>query len=142
MSVKCKRLELCQLSRLRIEEGKQLLDAGFYAGSYYLSGYAVECALKAVIAGHRSRHEFPDKHFAAACNTHNLYALMKLAQLELELVNAIRTSAAFSENWTAVLEWTEAARYAPVVPAQQARCMYVACANQSKGVLPWIQMFW
>ena len=136
------RIELQELARIRISEGKCLLDAGLYAGSYYLTGYAIECALKAVIAGQRRRHEFPDKHFAIACNTHNLYALIKLARLEPELAKAIHASAAFSENWSAVLKWTEAARYAPVLPAHLARTMYVACANQSKGVLPWIQLYW
>jgi HEPN domain-containing protein len=44
------RADLQQLAELRITEAKVLLDNGFYAGAYYLAGYAVECALKACIA--------------------------------------------------------------------------------------------
>jgi HEPN domain-containing protein len=32
-----------------------LLEAGLYAGAYYLAGYAVECALKACIAKKTAR---------------------------------------------------------------------------------------
>ena len=46
------------------------MDAELYAGSYYLSGYAVECGLKAVIAKLQGRNEFPDKRLANECNAH------------------------------------------------------------------------
>ena len=39
-----------QLSDLHVQHGKALLDGGFYSGTWYISGYAVECGLKACIA--------------------------------------------------------------------------------------------
>ncbi|SFG03163.1 hypothetical protein SAMN05518865_107209 [Duganella sp. CF458] len=136
------RIELHDLTRMRINEGKSLLDAELYAGSYYLSGYAVECGLKAAIAKQQGRNEFPDKRLANECNTHNLRTLVRLAGLQLELEEEIRSSAAFAENWSVVRKWSEIARYEVNVPAQTARCMYVACAGHLKGVLPWIQKHW
>ena len=50
-----------RLALLRVKESRALLQRGFYKGAYYLSGYAVECALKACIAKKTQRHEFPDK---------------------------------------------------------------------------------
>ena len=137
-----KRAELQKLTRMRIREGKCLLDAGLYAGSYYLSGYAVECGLKAVIAGQRGRHEFPDKRLANECNTHSLRTLVRLAGLQPSLDDEIRASMAFAENWSAVRRWSEIARYEVKLPAHVARCMYFACAGHLKGVLPWIQRHW
>lgn len=77
-----KRIEFQALSRMRADEGKCLLDAGLYAGSYYLTGYSVECGLKAVIAKNCERYQFPDKGFATACYTHDLRVLIKLAGLQ------------------------------------------------------------
>jgi len=40
--------DLKKLSTLRIEEAKVLLDNNKYSGSYYLAGYSIELALKAL----------------------------------------------------------------------------------------------
>jgi HEPN domain-containing protein len=44
------------LATERLDDAAALLNAGRYAGSYYVSGYAIECALKACIA-RRTRQE-------------------------------------------------------------------------------------
>ena len=44
------RRDLQELTRIRAVEAGTLLDQGMYDGAYYLSGYAVECALKACIS--------------------------------------------------------------------------------------------
>lgn len=136
------RIELQGLARARISAGRCLLDAGHFAGSYYLSGYAIECALKAVIARQQGRHAFPDKRLANECNTHNLRTLTMLAGLQFNLDEEVRHSKAFAENWSVVRKRNETARYEVNVPAHLARSMYVACAGQLKGVLPWIQQYW
>jgi HEPN domain-containing protein len=66
---------------MRLDEAKVLLDAGKWAGAYYLAGYAVECALKACVARLMQAEVFPDKDFAVKCYTHNLEALLALAGL-------------------------------------------------------------
>ncbi len=53
------RADFKRLSNLRVREAKVLLDKGLFAGAYYLAGYAVECAMKARIAGQTRRHDFP-----------------------------------------------------------------------------------
>lgn len=55
------RAEFQQLSRLRLREARALMSGGHYQGAYYLSGYAVECALKACICKQFGRYEFPDR---------------------------------------------------------------------------------
>jgi hypothetical protein len=127
---------------MRASEGKCLLDAGLYAGSYYLTGYAVECAFKAVIARRCVRYQFPDKAFASACYTHDLRMLIKLADLQAAFVEIMEASGAFRENWECVSEWNELARYRSKVSVHKAQCMYLACTGQPKGVLPWIEQHW
>lgn len=44
------RSDFQKLTELRLTEANALLGAKCYEGAYYLTGYAVECALKACIA--------------------------------------------------------------------------------------------
>lgn len=136
------RIELQELTRIRIGEGKCLLDAGLYPGSYYLTGYAIECALKSVICKNYGRHQFPDKGFVSACHTHDLRLLIRLAGLQPAFIEAMGASGAFRENWEVVSEWDEVARYRPKVSMNKAHCLYLACAGQPKGVLTWITHYW
>lgn len=53
--------DLQKLARLRLREARALLDRDLYPGAYYLSGYVVECALKACIAKSTKKFDFPDK---------------------------------------------------------------------------------
>lgn len=47
-----------ELSRIRLDEAKALLESELSDGAFYLAGYAVECALKACIAKNtRARYE-------------------------------------------------------------------------------------
>jgi hypothetical protein len=66
------RNDLQNLSRLRGKEAKVLLENGYFAGAYYLLGYAVECALKACIAKQIRRYDFPDLTFVRDSHTHNI----------------------------------------------------------------------
>ena len=59
-----------------------LLREKRYDGSYYLCGYAVECALKACIAKATQRSEFPDLDKVKASYTHDLTVLVKKAGLK------------------------------------------------------------
>ncbi|MBI0577948.1 HEPN domain-containing protein [Neobacillus cucumis] len=44
-----------------MKDAKVLLDHECYDGAYYLSGYVIECALKACIAKYTKEFDFPDK---------------------------------------------------------------------------------
>jgi hypothetical protein len=136
------RREFQLLSNMRTLEAQCLLTEGHYAGSYYLMGYSVECALKAVIAARHKRFSFPDKAFAAACHTHDLAQLLFLAGLKTEAETAFMENQAFEENWNTVRRWNESSRYVVKVNLRMARTMLAACVQQPRGVLPWIQMFW
>jgi HEPN domain-containing protein len=42
--------ELKKLARIRLADANALYEARRYAGAYYMAGYAIECAIKAILA--------------------------------------------------------------------------------------------
>lgn len=72
---------LQQISKMRVREASTLLKAGHFLGSYYLIGYAVECALTACVAKHVRRYDFPHKKLANEAFTHDLEKLVRVAGL-------------------------------------------------------------
>ncbi len=68
-------------------------------GAYYLAGYAVECGLKACIAKQTLRFEFPDKKNVDASHSHDLKALVRIANLEPARVEQAKTDPKFRDYW-------------------------------------------
>jgi HEPN domain-containing protein len=134
------RRDFKQLAELRAQEARVLLARGKQQGAYYLSGYAVECALKACIAKKTKRFEFPAKRaYVERAYSHNLDDLAKLAGLEAELDRSIKNNTAFAANWSTVKDWTEQSRYKP--SGLNGKDMYHAVADMD-GVLAWIKLRW
>lgn len=136
-------MELRQLAQDRILDAKALLDAGRWAGAYYLAGYAVECGLKACILAYveKSGAIFKNKKFLEGCWTHELEKLVITADLQVELGTAIQANLTFAIFWGVVKDWSEMSRYEqkgePV-----ARQLYEAITHDTNGVLQWIQSHW
>ena len=135
------RSELQQLAELRLSEAQVLLDAGKFAGAYYLAGYAIECALKACIAKRTREFDFPEKQTVNRSHTHDLRQLMDVANMEEELAVAIAKDAQFYENWKVVRRWSEASRYKIDVDDSVARLMLEAVGSEPNGVLAWLRPF-
>ena len=112
-----------------------------FSGAYYLSGYAVECALKACVAKLTRRHEFPGKDFARNAYTHDFLQLIKTAELGEQYRIDIGENMQLAANWTIVKDWKEDSRYAIWSPAQ-ARALVEAITEATHGVLPWIERHW
>lgn len=136
------RLDLQQLAELRIREAGVLLNNGFYAGAYYLAGYAIECALKACIARLTKPDEFPDKKHANRSYTHNLTELVDVAQLSASLKTEGNLNLAFDLNWNTVKSWSEEARYDANIGKPKAEDFYSAITDPSDGVLQWLKKYW
>ena len=101
------RRDLHVLTRVRLDEARLLLDAGRYDGAYYLSGYVVECALKACIARQVRTHDFPPKPGSVRdMYTHDLASLVKAAGLVDSIADRIRSCPAFENYWGIMGRWT------------------------------------
>ncbi len=134
------RRDFQRLAELRTREAGALLRSRNPIGSYYLSGYAVECALKACIAKMARRHEFPLKaDYIRKLYTHNLEELLKLADLNQQLENDMKGNVALARNWGVVRSWNEESRYETT--GLNGKDLYTAVAGPD-GVLLWIRQRW
>jgi HEPN domain-containing protein len=136
------RADLQALSRLRRREARALLRSGLAAGSYYLTGYAVECALKACIAAETKRFDFPDKRRAVDSYTHDLSVLLRMAGLQLKLDEAVKTNHVLDRNWAVVKDWKETSRYDRTIGMNKARALYKSATARRNGVLAWLRPHW
>jgi HEPN domain-containing protein len=137
------RMELRQLAEDRLLDAEALLAAGRWSGAYYLAGYAVECGLKACILAHieATGAIFRDKKYAEKCWTHDLRALLALAELEPALDADMLLNPALARNWGLVIGWKETSRYEPKTQPE-AQGLYDAIAPDPDGVLAWIRKHW
>ncbi len=72
-------------------------------GAYYLSGLAVERALKACIAKKTRRYEFPaEPKYAQKVYSHELTELLRLADLSGQLETDTKTKPQLGANWGVV----------------------------------------
>ena len=117
-----------------------LLKNRQYSGAYYLSGYVIECALKACIAKQTKKFEFPDKKTVMDSYTHDLEKLVKVAKLEKQL-KSLLNDPDFSLRWSMVKDWSEESRY-QTHNRQEALDIYSAITDPNHGVLQWLQQHW
>jgi HEPN domain-containing protein len=133
--------DLKLLADVRLKEAKALLNKRFYDGAYYLSGYAVECALKSCIAKKTKRYDFPDKRIVNDSYTHDLNQLTKVSGLQKELELEMQRDGDFEVNWAIVKDWSENSRYERY-DAAAAKGLYAAVADSQHGVLRWLKRHW
>ncbi len=123
---------------IRLREARVLLRAKCYDGAYYLAGYAVECALKACIARHTKRFEFPDKVRTQQSYTHRIGSLVEPAKLEIELAGKLAVASSFKKNWDQVTEWSEQSRYRRNT-RDDAERLVEAVEHPVHGVMTWLK---
>lgn len=134
------RRDFQRLAELRAKEAGALLRSRHTIGAYYLSGYAVECALKACIAKHTRRYEFPRKvEYIRRLYTHDLQELLKLAELDQQLKEDMERNTVLAKNWLVAKGWTEESRYRNT--GLNGRDLHSAIAGPD-GVLLWIKQRW
>jgi hypothetical protein len=136
------RADLQILAEERIRDADTLLSAGRFSAAYYLSGLAVECALKARIARGTREFEFPDLRRAQGVWHHNLDALLKAADLNDALNQASLQKNQLTLNWNTVIQWQVDSRYNTGISQAEATQMYISVTETNDGVLPWLRTLW
>jgi HEPN domain-containing protein len=133
---------LLTLAASRLEEARVLLENKLWTGAYYMTGLALECALKSCLAAEVNKHDFPDKNFVNAMYVHKLESLFGLnGALWAALQADIKTNQKLSVNWSTVKDWDDAKRYA-IVEELEARALYDACIEPGSGIMEWIKAIW
>lgn len=129
------------LAEERAREAEALILAGQWSGAYYLTGYAIECGLKACIAKLTNQYDYPNKERAQRCYTHKIETLVEVARLDLQRRQDVDSNPALGTNWQIVKDWDEKARYQQW-SEPQARNLVSAVTDSTNGVLPWIRVRW
>jgi len=135
------RLDLCSLAEIRLDDAQFLLGAGRASSAYYLSGYAVELALKACIAKAFLPDTIPDKALVSQVYTHNLEGLLGTAGLKAAFDTDSRADPNLAASWGIASQWTESSRYSLWDPITAANLIN-AIADQTHGVFQWIKKRW
>jgi AbiV family abortive infection protein len=142
LQISLDRSKLCRLADRYARDAETLLKNRRWSSAYYLSGYAIECALKACIAKQIRRHQFPDLEAVRYSHTHDLRKLAKLAGLTSALQARSRHPDQFGNYWEKVVtEWRSTYRYEQPTKAM-AQEMIRAVSDTKEGVLPWIKLHW
>src|ERR1041385_165617 len=123
------------LAKSRLAEAELLLDNGLPSGAYYLAGYVIECALKAIIAKDFRANEIPDLKYVRDIYTHDLSALLRLAELEEQLDAKKVADPELYQSWTTVKTWSESARHKVWTQAEASAIL--AGVGGDKGLLGW-----
>ncbi|MEG4799681.1 HEPN domain-containing protein [Microcoleus sp. ARI1-B5] len=134
------RRDLQNIALTRLKEVEVLLENRQYSGAYYLSGYVIECALKAGIAKQTRKFDFPDKKTVFDSYTHDLEKLVKVAKLDSELKTLLK-DVDFLTAWVVLKDWSEESRYQKH-DKQKALDIYSAITDPNHGVLQWVQQHW
>lgn len=134
------RREFHQLARMRLRDARVLIRNGNIEAAYYLTGLAVECAVKACIAKNTRNHDFPPNPNAVRdIYTHDLVKLIGAAKLQTALDTDRRRNVSFNNKWDVVKDWNVNSRYA--VKGLNARDLYRAVAGRN-GVMQWLRQRW
>ena len=134
------RRDFQRLARMRLGEARVLIRHRNFEGAYYLTGLAVECAVKACIAKNKKRHDFPpDQTTLRDIYTHNLTKLMGAAKLQPQLEAELRGNILFKSKWDVVKGWDVRSRYD--TGGLNATDLYRAVAGRN-GVMQWLRQRW
>ncbi|MBZ5504574.1 MAG: DNA-binding protein [Acidobacteriia bacterium] len=131
-----------QLCDSRLEEARVLLEGKLWTGAYYLTGLAVECALKSCLASAVKEYDFPDKNFVNKMYDHNLEKLFQLnGALWVQFQTDAKPDSKLALNWSSVKGWDNEKRY-DVVEELDAKGLYDATTEKDSGVVEWIRRRW
>jgi hypothetical protein len=134
------RRDFQQLARLRLRDARILLRNRGVEGAYYLTGLAVECAVKTCIAKRSKRHDFPpNPNVIRDIYTHDLIKLIGAAQLGPTLEADAKRNSTLNKNWAVVKDWNINSRY--MTKSLNARDLYRAVAGRD-GVMQWLRQRW
>ncbi|MCQ8116256.1 DNA-binding protein [Methylomonas rosea] len=134
--------DLEKLVEIRLTEAEILLKSRSFQGAYYLTGYSLECALKACIAKQVSQYDFPNKQLANQSHTHNLTELLGVAGLKQKLSEQRERNNDFNLNWAVAKDWSESSRYECNIEETKANDLFKAVTEETSGILAWLKKYW
>lgn len=137
--------EIQLLALQRLAEARVLHQNGFHDGAFYLGGYAVELALKAIICKHLDIDNFfaENKPYSKPLKVHDYETLLVFAGLQQKHQQQKSSDPVFLKNWQRIRTWTSEDRYvANHRDAKQVVEFLDAIDHPQNGILTWLQKHW
>ena len=134
------RQQFRDLAFLRLREAEIHLAAEHYNGAAYLSGYALEAALKACICRTLGLEQYPTPGaYRGVFAVHDFEQLLFLSGLRAFLDEDEVAKA----SWSTALPWRDL-RYRPAgeISRAEAGDILGAIGDQETGVLRWLETYW
>jgi len=107
------RLDLLASAEERLKDAETLYRGGRFDGTVYLSGYAIELALKARICKTLKWQSFPESSNEfrdyQSFKIHKLEILLRLSGIENKIIKSQR----YEAYWQVVATWNPELRYKP-----------------------------
>lgn len=132
---------LQQLATIRLAEARLLYGSEFLSGAWYLGGYAVELALKAVVCRNLGVSAYPERAFAGRLKSHSFSDLALLAGLTESLLVSL-ANPIFERNWELINTWDPQQRYEVGRSKQQVSDFLSALDDREHGVYVWLSNRW
>lgn len=129
------------LAQTRLREAHVLLKADEWSGAYYLSGYAIECGLKACAARTFSANIIPDLKTVNELYSHKFESLLKVAGLAQVFQADRQADSVLEVNWAIVKDWNSIQRY-ELQTQREAEAIVAAISNRRHGVMKWVRSKW
>lgn len=130
-----------KMADIRLQDSIFLMQSNRPSSAYYLSGYAVELALKACIAKLVQPNTIPDKAFINAIYTHKFDSLLSTAGLRTTFDAAAKTNTHLAAYWVIASNWSEESRYELWDPLSAASLLQ-AITDPDHGVFQWVKKHW
>ncbi len=141
MTAGLKKENLQGIAEAKLVDATLLVQNQRWSNAYYLSGYAVEIGIKAVIAKRMAHETIPDLSFVKSIYQHGFKELIGVAGLTADLQAAQALDPQFGAYCGIVAQWKPEARYQSI-DAISAQMMVQAVGDQGPGILKWIKTFW
>jgi hypothetical protein len=130
--------EWAALSIEKLQSVEQLMRIRQRQLAYDQLGYAVECAIKALIMRRKRLNRWPDRDNAPQLYVHGLNALMKQTGIFQIFCQMRRRNERFRHYWLVVKDWVPS-RYATQQPSGRViEDMRRAITDPNDGIIAWL----
>ena len=132
-----------KLAVQKTKGAKILFKNGCYNDSYYLAGYAIECALKACYCKSINAQTFPPaKNIYDKLYQHGLNKLLDVSGVKSQFDQEVSNNIKLQTNWNVTKDWTYESRYANSIKKTEAEALIKAITANRVGILTWIKKVW
>jgi HEPN domain-containing protein len=133
------KLDIQSLAQSRLKEAELLFKAEHYEAAFYLAGFSIEIAFKAVICK-KLDISLKEMESIQSFKSHNFEQLLLISGLRNKHSLAASRIPNFKNKWSIVTDWKVDCRYS--TPGQKKKVDVEKFIKAIKFILSWINKYW